>query len=238
MRFLDLTLPSSVENLALDEALLLAAESGEGGERLRVWEWLQPAVVLGSGCRLADDVMESACTADKVPILRRSSGGGTVLLGTGCLLYTLILNYERDPALSAIRSSYQFILGQIGSALARGTGRIEQAGISDLTLDRRKFSGTAQQRKRNFFLHHGTLLYSFDLSLIARYLQEPTHQPEYRAGRDHLAFVRNLPLTGTELKRRLRAAWQVETETATWPAQLVAELVERKYTSLDWVRRR
>ena len=100
MHFLDVTMSSLAENLALDEALLLAAESGDGGEILRFWEWPAPAVVVGAGGRLADDVDEAACIAEDVPILRRSSGGGTVLLGRGCLLYTLILSYERDPALA------------------------------------------------------------------------------------------------------------------------------------------
>src|SRR3954452_17786953 len=83
MRFLDLTLPGAAENLALDEALLLEAEAGRSGEVLRVWEWPRPAVVLGSGCKLAEDVWEEACAADGVPVLRRSTGGGTVLLGAG-----------------------------------------------------------------------------------------------------------------------------------------------------------
>ncbi|HWG47869.1 MAG TPA: lipoate--protein ligase family protein [Gemmataceae bacterium] len=236
MRFLDLTLPSLVENLALDEALLLAAESGDGGEVLRVWEWPSPAIVLGSGGRLAEDVDEVTCIADDVPILRRSSGGGTVLLGRGCLLYTLILSYERAPALGEIRPSYRFILDRIGQALAKGTDCIEQAGISDLALDGRKFSGTAQQRKRSFLLHHGTLLYAFDLSFLPRYLREPPRQPEYRERRDHLAFVCNLPLDGEEMKRRLSHAWATETSLIRWPNELVQQLVE-KYSNTEWIRR-
>jgi lipoate-protein ligase A len=238
MRFLDLTLPSLAENLALDEALLLAAEEGHGGEMLRLWEWPRPAVVLGSGCRLADDVDESACVADGVPILRRSSGGGTVLLGTGCLLYSLIMSYSRDPDLSEIRSSYRFLLGRIGRALEEGTGRIEQAGISDLILDGRKFSGTAQQRKRSYLLHHGTLLYAFDLTLLPRYLRQPIRQPEYRAGRDHMAFVRNLPQSGPELKRRLRKLWNTTDEPIAWPIEETRRLAAEKYDSTEWTRRR
>jgi lipoate-protein ligase A len=237
MRFLDLTLNTPAENLALDEALLLEAESG-GGEVLRMWEWPRPAVVLGSGCSLAEDVDENACNAEGVPILRRSSGGGTVLLGTGCLLYTLILKYDREPALAEIRSSYLSILERIGKSLETGVGRIEPAGISDLAIDGRKFSGNSQQRKRSFLLHHGTLLYAFDLSLIPRYLREPARQPAYRAKRDHGAFVRNVPLTSDELKRRLVAAWQAEEITNVWPEQLVRELVASKFASLDWIRRR
>jgi lipoate-protein ligase A len=238
MRLLDLTLPSAAENLALDEALLLDAEAGRGGEVLRVWEWPRPAVVIGSGCRLAEDVDEAACAADGVPILRRSSGGGTVLLGTGCLLYSLVLNYERAPALAEVRPSYRYILGRIGQALSEGTGAIEQAGISDLALGGRKFSGTAQQRKRSHLLHHGTLLYAFDLSLLPRYLRHPARQPDYRAGRDHLDFVRNLPLPREELQRRLRRLWGALEETDGWPAAEVGRLVADKYDSTAWTRRR
>src|SRR6516165_7825972 len=102
MRWLDLTLATAEENIALDEALLLEAEAGRGGEILRLWEWQSPAVILGAGCRLNEDVDETACQSDRVPILRRSSGGGTVLLNAGCLCFTLILNYNRDPALGEI----------------------------------------------------------------------------------------------------------------------------------------
>src|ERR1700733_14347192 len=110
MHHLDLTLPSLVENLALDEALLLHAEAG-GPEVLRLWQWPTHAVVLGAGGRLADDVEEDAGQTDGVPIMRRSSGGGSVLLGPGCLLFSLILRFDRDPALSDLHASYRFILG-------------------------------------------------------------------------------------------------------------------------------
>jgi lipoate-protein ligase A len=238
MHFLDVMLPSPAENLALDEALLLAAESGGGGEVLRFWTWPVPAVVLGSGGKLAEDVQESACVADAVPILRRSSGGGTVLLGRGCLLYTLVLAYEREAALCDIRSSYRFILGRIGSALAEGVGPIAQAGISDLVFAERKFSGTAQQRKRRFLLHHGTILHDFDLSLLPRYLREPPRQPEYRGGRPHLAFVDNVPLDGDDIKRRLRRAWQADDTITHWPAEEAAHLAAEKYAKEEWLRRR
>src|SRR6266851_6373600 len=116
----------------MDEALLLQAEAGDGGEVLRVWEWPTPTVVLGSACRLMEDVEEAACLLDGVSILRRSSGGGTVLLGTGSLLYTLVLRYDRHLALNEVRSSYKFILDRVAKAL--GIEGVEHVGTSDLTL--------------------------------------------------------------------------------------------------------
>src|SRR5262245_55423227 len=125
MDFLDLTLPTLTENLALDEALLLALETDRGGDVLRVWEWPPYAVVLGAGCWLSRDVDEAACRADGVEIVRRSSGGGTVLLGPGCLLYTLVLSYNRDDALREIGSSYRYILGRVAESL---TGLLPDLG--------------------------------------------------------------------------------------------------------------
>jgi len=238
MHYLDLTLPSPAENLALDEALLLQAEAGQGGEALRVWEWPRPAVVLGSGCRLAEDVDETACLADGVPLLRRSSGGGTVLLGRGCLLFSLVLAYERDPALAEIRSSYELILGRIARALDGLLPGIQCRGTSDIAVGERKFSGNAQQRKRHHLLHHGTLLYAFDLPRVGRYLRLPPRHPEYRAGRGHTEFLRNLTLSVEELQRRLRAAWQADVEGISWQEERVRQLVQEKYTSRDWIRRR
>ncbi|HTU91423.1 MAG TPA: lipoate--protein ligase family protein [Gemmataceae bacterium] len=238
MDLLDLTLPSAAENIALDEALLLAAESGDGDEVLRFWEWPAAAVVLGSGGRIAEDVDEAACSADEVPVLRRSSGGGTVLLGRGCLLYSLVLSYERHPQLADIRGSYRYILGCIGAGLTDSVGPIEHAGISDLVCAGRKFSGTAQQRKRSFLLHHGTLLYDMDLSLIPCYLREPPRQPDYRGSRTHLAFVGNLSLHGDEIKQRLRRLWDANESRQTWPAEEVKRLVVDKYDNPHWTRRR
>jgi lipoate-protein ligase A len=233
---LELTLPEVADNLALDEALLLQAEAGEHGEVLRLWEWPWPAVVLGSGCKLAEDVDVDACRADGVPVLRRSSGGGTVLLGTGCLCFTLVLSLGRDEALTQIRPSYCWILERVVGALA--VAGVEQAGISDLALAGRKFSGNAQQRKRHHLLHHGTILYGMDLTLVGRYLRVPARQPEYRDNRAHEAFVRNLDLARDELAARLRAAWAAHHARAAWPGDLVRRLVEEKYGRGEWTERR
>jgi lipoate-protein ligase A len=238
MHFLDLTLPTLAENLALDEALLLEAEAGRGGEVLRVWEWSKHAVILGAGCRLAEDVDEIACQADGVPILRRASGGGTVLLGLGCLCYAVVLAYDRAPALREIRSSYAYVFERIQEQLADVLPNVEHAGISDLALTGRKFSGNSQQRKQSFLLHHGTLLYQVDLSRVGRYLRMPSRQPDYRQGREHGAFLMNVPLDAGELKQRLRRAWEAWDDTLAWPEPIVAQLVAQKYTTVEWVRRR
>jgi lipoate-protein ligase A len=238
MNYLERTLTSAAENLALDEALLLEAEAGRGGEVLRIWEWPTPVVVLGSACKPAEDVKEAACASDAVPVLRRSSGGGTVLLGKGCLLFSLVLRCDRLPELGEIRSSYRHILGKIADALRSEAPGIEAVGISDIAVRGLKCSGNSQQRKRDHLLHHGTLLYAFALEQVGAYLNTPERQPEYRRGREHDQFLCNLPLGRGELIRRLREAWGADRVTDVWPEELVNQLAAEKYASVPWIRRR
>jgi lipoate-protein ligase A len=238
MDYLDLTLPTLFENLALDEALLLSAEAGESGEVLRFWEWPNLAVVLGAGCRLSEDVNPAACQSDDVAIARRSSGGGTVLLGKGCLLFSLILSYDRSPLVREIGPSYCYMLHRIQKALATIQPETTCSGTSDLAVAGRKFSGNAQQRKRHFFLHHGTILHDLPLELMSRYLQLPRRQPDYREGRSHASFLMNLPVTPTELKAMLQSIWEAKHVSAAWPQATVRRLTEEKYTRHEWIHRR
>jgi lipoate-protein ligase A len=238
MHYLPLTLPTLAENLACDEALLFEAEAGRAGEVLRLWEWPAAAVVLGAAGVVADDVDEHACARDVVPLGRRSSGGGTVLLGPGCLLFSLVLAYERAEELTQIGCSYCYILGKVCAALGGHETGLALAGTSDLALAGRKVSGNSQQRKRKHLLHHGTLLYNFELERIGRYLRQPHRQPDYRGSREHSEFVVNLPLHREVIEHRLRDAWQVDGETKQWPQDAVRRLVNEKYSREEWVRRR
>lgn len=237
MKLLDYTHPDPATNLALDEALLVAAEEGTGGEVLRLWELSSYAVVVGSGGSVAIDVNADACAADGVPVLRRASGGGTVLLGPGCLCFSLVLRYDRAPRLNEIPASNGYILARVLNALVSVAPAVVE-GSSDLAVNGVKFSGNAQQRKRNHFLHHGTLLCGFDLALVAKYLNPPERQPAYRRDRPHAEFVANLPATAEDVKRLLVAEWSPDGEYSPVPLERAAALVAEKYARDEWTRRR
>ena len=234
----DHTLPDAALNLALDEALLLHAEESDVFECLRFWEWPAHAVVLGAGGSVAIDVERDHCGRDHVPILRRSSGGGTVLLGRGCLLFSLVLNHRRAAEIRDVNASYRWILGRVCEALA-DDGNVSLSGISDLAIDAVKFSGNAQQRKSRAILHHGTILYDFDLPAVSHYLRPPERMPAYRAGRPHEEFVRNLPVERGEIMAKLSRAF--EAVAGVIPDEAMAkipELVAEKYSRDEWNHRR
>lgn len=225
-RLLDLTLPSPVENLALDEALLDELDEQEGDPVLRFWESDRYFVVLGRSCRLVDEVDVTACEQDAVQILRRASGGGTVLQGPGCLSYALAMPLTLHPDLANIRSTNRFILERIATALQRWEPATAFRGISDLAIDDRKISGNAQRRKRCALLFHGTILHGMPADCVARYLKHPARQPEYRRHRTHDAFLRTIDASPEEIKLAIAEQWEVKTPLDVWPRARMAERIE------------
>lgn len=236
---LDLTLPSAAENVALDEALLWEAEESEPPrETLRLWEPAQVMAVVGRGSRTTEDLRLEACHAQGVPVLRRTSGGLSILTGPGCLMYSVVLSLELRPHLKAVDEAHQFVLGTVCRALQPLVPGIARKGTSDLTLRLRKVSGNSLQLKRRALLYHGTLLYSFPLELIETLLAMPPRSPEYREGRSHREFVDNLPTTAQAMRKALAETWQARQSRTDWPAERVRTLVAEQYSQDAWNLRR
>jgi lipoate-protein ligase A len=235
MRYLDLTLPTAAENVALDEALLETAEAAaEPTEALRLWEPRDLAVVVGRSSQVAVEVDVAACHADGLAIIRRTSGGASIVSGPGCLMYAVVLSYQKRPELRSLDVAHRFVLATLIAGIERLVPGIERLGTSDLVLANRKFSGNSVRCKRHHFLYHGTLLYDFPLPGISRYLAQPPREPEYRHGRPHDAFVTNLPTDVASLRESLISAWQAREPLVDWPRAKVAELVAEKYSHDDW----
>lgn len=235
MRWLDQTFPTPAENLACDEALLDLCEAGFADEVLRFWESTTHFVVVGYGNKVASEVDVAACRADGIPVLRRCTGGGTVLQGPGCLNYSLVLRIDAHHELENITSANCHIMKRNVAALSKLLGRkVSAEGFTDLALDGRKFSGNAQRRKRTHLLFHGTFLLDLDLRLIARYLRAPSRAPDYRRGRTHIDFLRSVSSSREELKRALRTEWDATETLPNLPQEPLKKLVAEKYSRPEW----
>lgn len=235
MKLLDLTLKTPEENLACDEALLDLCEENQGLEILRFWESDVYFAVAGYSNKVRVETHFENCLQDKVPVLRRASGGGTVLQGPGCLNYSLVLRIPEKGPLTNLTQTNDYVLNKHKQALAPLlSGNTSVFGISDLALGNLKFSGNAQRRKKNALLFHGTFLYAFDLAKIERYLAFPSKQPDYRENREHLKFITNVPLKPAQIKMSLVEIWKAEEAFKTVPGKETSKLVEEKYSREDW----
>jgi lipoate-protein ligase A len=234
MQVFDYSYPSPEANLAADEALLDLAEAGESGPVLRFWESPVHFVTLGYTNHAEVEANIEACQRHGVPILRRVSGGGTVLQGPGSLNYALIHPIpDGDPM--NVSATNCLVMRRNRLALANLLGQpVEIAGHTDLALGSRKFSGNAQRRKRRYFLFHGTLLLDMDLELVQTLLKPPSKEPDYRAGRRHTDFIMNLPTPREAVKAALRTAWEAEGEVQLDLNAAIERLVAEKYSRPDW----
>lgn len=235
LRCYDVTMPSPAENLALDEVLLTSVETDPTQAILRFWQPTDYFVVLGRSNRAESEVNLDECRAMQVPVLRRVTGGGAVVIGPGCLCYSLVIPFTEKLRSLDVTNMTTALMSRTAAGLTSIRTLIDVRGVSDLVADSRKVSGNAQRRLQNAFIHHGTLLYDFDVSQIERFLLHPTKEPEYRESRRHSDFVTNLVATAEELKANLCKSWQAVEESC--PAKFMhsaKQLVETRYSDPEW----
>jgi lipoate-protein ligase A len=248
--WLDISLPSAEENLALDEALLELAHEGLATTVcVRTWMAAEPTVVLGSSSRVDEEIDLQVCEAAGVRVVRRPSGGATVVLGPGCLMWSVITPHPAGvPPIEAIHASMlEPLAAAINETLPRvvphAGWRVARRGTSDLAVSvdgespERKVSGNALRVRGHGVLYHGTLLDRFDLGLVGRVLRHPPREPDYRSRRQHGDFLVNLDLGMETLERIVRTAFHATLTHGEWPRDRVARLVTERYGTSDWTSR-
>lgn len=244
VEILDQTYPTPAENLACDEAILDWIDGeppldGRSGGMLRFFESPVPFVVVGYGNRTASEVNLAACQDAGIAVFRRVSGGGTVVLGPGCLAYAVALPVNVSPELGSVTGANRWIMERQRQAAQAVIGReVRVQGHTDLTVDGWKFSGNAQRRRARSVLFHGTLLLNFDLGMISRLLRFPSAEPDYRAGREHSEFVTNLRVPTDLMKQALAEAWGAVTPCQADLGGRIRELVDARYGRSEWNYRR
>ncbi len=173
-----------------DLAMLENAEQ-DGCYAFRTWTAARVTVVVGRAVKIDDEVRVGFCRTHDIDIVRRPSGGRSVLIGPGTLQYTFALPYSLAAELSSIGGAKRFCNELLLEGLACGRA-LEHDASGDLVFEGRKVAGLALRRKRNAMLLHGTILVDADIDLIASTLRQPLREPVYRDGRDHLEFLTNL----------------------------------------------
>lgn len=235
MKLLELTLETPEENLALDEALLETAEAAAGPcEVLRLWESPRHVVVLGRSSNPASEVHLDVCRRRGIPVLRRASGGASVLIGPGCLMYAVVLSYQHRPQLRMIEAAHRFVLERLCQAIKPQVPDVMASGTSDLSRNARKFSGNSLRCRQRHLLYHGTIVYDLSMEIMAECLAAPPRQPAYRTGRGHQDFMNNIPIDPARLRRELARIWGATTPLANWPTAETARVVGERYSNSKW----
>ncbi len=156
----------------------------------RSWEPQMRVVVLGRGNSAATEANEQHCALDDVAIIRRRGGGGTVLLGPGILVISLVKQVRHQ---FRIKEYFRQINDYIIAALhTLNIHDLNQRGHSDICIGEQKILGSSMYRKKYVLFYTASLMVSNELTDIDRYLKHPSKEPDYRKGRSHSAFLTTL----------------------------------------------
>jgi lipoate---protein ligase len=172
------------EQLQLEEALL---RIGEGSYALLNTN-SPPAIVLGISNRVPEAVCVSDVRLKDLPIIRRFSGGGSVVVDNATFFCTIILDQKEHPFPPNPQGMMIYVAKILEKAFLPFKMSIE---AQDYILDDRKIGGNAQSFTKHRVLHHTSFLYSWQKEFM-NLLKMPLVQPEYRRKRKHEDFLGSL----------------------------------------------
>lgn len=250
-------------NMARDEAISRAVSRAQDPElpTLRLYGWQPACVSLGQSQKF-DAARADACAANGVGIVRRPTGG-LAILHVDELTYSVSLPRDHWLAEGDVMTSYRRIAAAIISAL-------KMLGVSDASASPvakedkaksavcfeapsdyevmgfgKKLVGSAQWRRVDAVMQHGSLPLNGDIARVCAYLTDAPSPEQVRAHAGTLRDVLGRDVSWTEAAQTWMAAFEREFGISFIPGELTheeldtaEELIATKYASHDWQHRR
>lgn len=201
----------------------------------------EPSIIVGKHQNTIAEINVPYVFENSIKVVRRLSGGGTVFHDSGNLNFCFIQKGEKGKLVDFDKYTKPVLdtLQNIGvNAYLRGK--------SDLVIDGLKFSGNAEHIYRNKVLHHGTMLFSSELTKLNSAIKSDWTKFTDKAVRSNRSKVTNItehlrkPLTIDEFKSEI-----IKTVIANnsnfksyklTPDDTLAiqKLVDDKYSKWEW----
>jgi lipoyl(octanoyl) transferase len=234
------------ENMAVDEAVLLAVGEKQAPATLRFYRWSKPTISLGYFQRY-EEFYEQEEEISRLPVVRRQTGGGAILHDDE-ITYSLVLPIHDKDQSTDIADLYRLVHDAFIAAL--GTWGVtadyrggQELGNSqrgpffcfarehrlDLLLGGQKLLGSAQRRMKHAVLQHGSLI------LGRHFQQQPSAELRPAIGSP---FDLEEILAGVTERISKQLGLPLEPgELSDWEREKVTELLE-KYGGEAWTRQR
>lgn len=234
-------------NAALDEVLTTAVGEGLRGPTMRIWEWNEPAVFIGSFQSVQNEVDEAAAEARGAQIVRRISGGGAMYMEPeASITYALYIPGELVRGMS-FADSYAYLDDWVLEALKSVGIDAVYKPLNDITSPQGKIGGAAQKRLGSgAILHHVTMAYDMDadaMTDVLRIGREKLSDKGTASAQKRVDPLRSQTgLTREEIIERMIEVFtrrhggvMGEVTEGEWDA--AERLVEKKFSTEEWLRR-
>jgi lipoate-protein ligase A len=252
-------------NMAADEAILESCIRGESLPTLRLYAWEPPCLSLGYAQPI-QDVDLARLQVRGWELVRRLSGGRAVL-HTDELTYSIIARSDEPRVAGTVLESYYRLAQALVEALNLISlpVQVNEKAVSsnektnpvcfevpstyEITIGGKKLIGSAQARRKDGVLQHGSLPLKGDLTRILQVLNFPGEDARRQAAERLLAHA-----TTVEMAHGRSVSWEEAAQAFTTsfrttlamdlqPGDLTQtersrtrELIEKKYAHDDWIR--
>ncbi len=206
--------------------------------------WINdPAIILGKHQNAIAEINIPYVRTNKIPVIRRISGGGTVFHDHGNLNFTFIKNGEKGKLVDfeSFTKPIRRILNEMGVA-----ARFE--GKNDLRVHGKKISGNAEHVFKNRVLHHGTLLFDSQLAYLNEVIRVVPDMFQDRAVKSNRSIVTNIKdwlpesynnMQIDDFRQHIVNEWNKDTrypieQLSTNDISEINNLVENKYNTWKW----
>ena len=248
-------------NMAIDEAMLLTQKASLQ-PTLRFYGWLQPAFSFGYFQRIAEEVDVAACAAHGIGIVRRITGGGTVIHGWD-VTYTLIVPHGSGTFPKDISAAYCAISDCLINGLQRldidVAHQIEKpiAGDApnicltnpaqyDTLLNGKKIAGVSQRRNQTGVMYQGYIALDLPPSDVLTLASRQVGFGQVAAGKSTaINLSRSTPISRKQLEDAAVLGFEetlglqfVEADMSFQEIKTAESLAQTKYGAAEWNFRR
>jgi len=220
---------------AADDALAQTRKEHKSPNTLHFYRRHPPAVSVGRSRKIHEDINVEACRKNKVHIVRRTTGGGTIYTDKGCLIYSVVFD-KNDIGLRSSQEIFENICQSIVHTLEKFDIHTIYKPPNDILLHGKKISGSAQIAKDNVVLIHGTILLHTNLEVLNTVLKVPSNN-KVTTIQSECSDVPSI----NELKETLKNEFEKEfgdtlekKPFTRYETQVIEKLLTEKYRNDTW----
>jgi len=252
-------------NMAIDEAIMIAHREGLVPPTIRFYQWSPPAVSLGYFQDLQKEIDVDVCLDMGIDIVRRPTGGKAVLHDKE-LTYSFIIRENHPLVNNSILETYKKISGGMIRGLSylgvaaelvplREKSEIHHSDFKsicfsvpsqyEVQVEGKKIVGSAQVRKREIVLQHGSLLIELEKDKLFSVFNFPSAQIrerfKTRFNATSLEEILKRKINFSELSEILPRGFEkefgvrlLEGKLTEQEEKISKELLENKYLTYEW----